>query len=83
MVTIHSLVCAAMIPLIGVNPLSATPGSNETDVLIGGRGRDVFVLGDATKTYYQGTGVAQIQDFQTRNRSHSVKRESFQLQYSW
>ncbi|MEG4860392.1 hypothetical protein QUB75_23835, partial [Microcoleus sp. K1-B6] len=51
--------------LIGVNPLSATPGSNETDVLIGGRrGRDVFVLGDAAISYYQGTGVALIQDFQ-------------------
>ena len=33
-------------------------------MLIGGRGRDIFVLGDATKTYYQGTGVALIQDFQ-------------------
>ncbi|TAG87712.1 MAG: hypothetical protein EAZ09_09600 [Oscillatoriales cyanobacterium] len=50
--------------LIGVNPLSATPGSNETDVLIGGQGRDIFVLGDATKTYYSGTGFALIQDFQ-------------------
>ena len=43
--------------------MSATPGSNETDALIGGKGRDVFVLGDATKTYYSGTGVALIQDF--------------------
>ena len=50
--------------LIGVNPLSATPGSNETDVLIGGRGRDIFVLGDAVTSYYNGTGFAQIQDFQ-------------------
>ena len=50
--------------LIGVNPLSAAPGSNETDTLIGGRGRDIFVLGDATKTYYSGTGFALIQDFQ-------------------
>jgi Ca2+-binding RTX toxin-like protein len=49
--------------LIRVNPLSATPGSNETDVLIGGRGRDVFVLGDATKTYYSGTGFVSIQYF--------------------
>ncbi len=50
--------------LIGVNPSSATPGSNETDVLFGGKGRDIFVLGDATKTYYRGVGVALIQDFQ-------------------
>ncbi|MBD1830318.1 hypothetical protein NDI47_05110 [Microcoleus vaginatus GB1-A2] len=50
--------------LIGVNPLSATPGSNETDMLIGGRGIDVFVLGDATKTYYSGTGFASIAYFQ-------------------
>ncbi len=50
--------------LIGVNPLSAAPGINETDTLIGGQGRDIFVLGDATKTYYSGTGFALIQDFQ-------------------
>ncbi|MDQ2097644.1 MAG: calcium-binding protein [Tychonema bourrellyi B0820] len=50
--------------LIGVNPLSATPGINETDTLIGGQGRDIFVLGDATKTYYSGTGFALIQDFE-------------------
>ena len=50
--------------LIGVNPLSATPGTNETDVLIGGQGRDIFAIGDAATSYYKGTGFALIQDFQ-------------------
>ncbi|WP_254564047.1 SBBP repeat-containing protein [Oscillatoria sp. HE19RPO] len=38
--------------LIGVNVNAANPGVGEVDRLIGDRGRDTFVLGDATRTYY-------------------------------
>jgi hypothetical protein len=52
--------------LVGVNPLSANPGSNETDTLIGGKGREsraLFVLGDKSSIFYQGQGNAIIKNF--------------------
>ncbi len=38
--------------LIGVDPATKNPGRNERDVLTGGGGRDLFVLGDRTTVYY-------------------------------
>ncbi|MCT7956395.1 DUF4347 domain-containing protein [Laspinema palackyanum] len=38
--------------LTGVNVNAANPGVGEIDRLIGDRGRDTFVLGDANRTYY-------------------------------
>ena len=54
--------------LIGVNPTDASPGTGETDTLTGSSGADIFVLGDASKSFYDdaGTnaiGVALITDF--------------------
>ncbi|MDB9535241.1 Calx-beta domain-containing protein, partial [Dolichospermum planctonicum CS-1226] len=57
--------------LIGVDETSATPGKAEVDTLIGGAGRDRFVLGNSSKVFYDdgdttndGTAdYALIQDF--------------------
>lgn len=38
--------------LAGVNPYLTQPGSNERDILIGGGGADLFVLGDTRGVYY-------------------------------
>ena len=38
--------------LVGVNPKDASPGTDEIDIFKGGAGADTFILGDATKTYY-------------------------------
>ncbi|RMF62990.1 MAG: hypothetical protein D6742_18730 [Cyanobacteria bacterium J069] len=38
--------------LIGVNPDHRTPGRKEIDQLTGGAGRDLFVLGDRQRVYY-------------------------------
>nr|WP_306466890.1 Calx-beta domain-containing protein [Thermoleptolyngbya sichuanensis] len=38
--------------LIGVNPNTRTPGRNEIDQLTGGPGRDLFVLGDQQRVFY-------------------------------
>nr|MCM0593777.1 family 16 glycosylhydrolase [Gloeotrichia echinulata DEX184] len=38
--------------LIGVNSTAVQPGLGEIDILTGGAGQDKFVLGDATKFYY-------------------------------
>jgi len=40
-------------------------GANDFDQLIGGANEDTFVLGTATRVYYQGIGEAQILDFET------------------
>jgi 3',5'-cyclic AMP phosphodiesterase CpdA len=38
----------------------------DRDRLSGGRGADVFVLGDETSVFYQGSGTAIIMDFESR-----------------
>jgi Ca2+-binding RTX toxin-like protein len=38
--------------LVGVNPKDSSPGIDEIDIYKGGAGADIFILGDATKTYY-------------------------------
>ncbi|RMH74241.1 MAG: hemolysin [Cyanobacteria bacterium J007] len=38
--------------LNGVDPNAAAPGANEQDLLSGGGNSDTFVLGDATRVYY-------------------------------
>lgn len=60
--------------LIGVNPGDRTPGRNEIDQLTGGAGRDLFVLGDQQRVFYNDgkrndTGLkdyALIKDFNRR-----------------
>ncbi|MBE9059207.1 Ig-like domain-containing protein [Sphaerospermopsis sp. LEGE 08334] len=37
----------------GVNEASLTPGLGEIDILAGGAGSDIFILGNATKAYYE------------------------------
>lgn len=49
--------------LTGVDPLSDSAGTGEFDVLNGGAGRDMFVLGDAASIFYAGDGFATIEDF--------------------
>jgi Ca2+-binding RTX toxin-like protein/archaellum component FlaF (FlaF/FlaG flagellin family)/gas vesicle protein len=52
--------------LTGADATAATPGVGELDTLTGGEGADTFILGDATQTYYTGTGdsdFALIADF--------------------
>ncbi|MBD2690670.1 beta strand repeat-containing protein [Anabaena catenula] len=59
--------------LKGVNPNSSTPGLGEIDVLTGGTGSDRFILGNATKVYYDdgntstngSNDYANITDFNT------------------
>ncbi|NJO72253.1 MAG: calcium-binding protein [Oscillatoriales cyanobacterium RM1_1_9] len=46
--------------LVGVSFASANPGRGELDTLSGGAGIDVFALGDATRTYYLGTGLNDV-----------------------
>ncbi len=38
--------------LVGIAPTMANPGKGEIDILIGGQGRDLFVLGDEMRAYY-------------------------------
>lgn len=38
--------------LIGVDPTAENPGNREIDILIGGEGIDVFILGESGKAYY-------------------------------
>ncbi len=47
---------------VGVDYIAANPGRGEIDTLIGAEGKDTFLLGDATKFYYNdgvdtGTGA--------------------------
>jgi Ca2+-binding RTX toxin-like protein len=57
--------------LNGVDPNAAAPGTNEQDLLSGGGNSDTFVLGDATRVYYDdrdpstdgSTDLATIADF--------------------
>jgi len=57
--------------ITGVSPIQPNPGLGEIDTLVGGAGRDTFVLGDSTNVYYDdtntslsGTGdYAEIRDF--------------------
>ena len=49
--------------LIGTNSSVANSGFLEYDRLYGGDGRDLFILGDRAKAYYQSTGYATIADF--------------------
>jgi DNA-binding beta-propeller fold protein YncE len=56
--------------LIGVNVESTNPGNGECDILFGGKGKDTFVLGDASRAYYLGGGkkdFALIKDFSTND----------------
>ncbi|MBW4564023.1 MAG: calcium-binding protein [Mojavia pulchra JT2-VF2] len=46
--------------LIGINPLDDQPGQLERDTLIGGAGRDTFVLGDPFKVYYDDSQIRFI-----------------------
>jgi uncharacterized repeat protein (TIGR01451 family) len=45
--------------LTGASASKPNPGLGEIDTLIGGGGRDVFVLGDATYIYYDDTNTSQ------------------------
>ncbi|MCG8365391.1 MAG: hypothetical protein MJA27_18935, partial [Pseudanabaenales cyanobacterium] len=57
--------------LIGVNPGGVQTGQQEHDVLLGGPGKDTFVLGDSLQVYYDdhkndtlgSNGYAEIKDF--------------------
>jgi RHS repeat-associated protein len=50
--------------LVGVAAETPNPGGDEVDILIGGRGADVFVLGDATQSYYEDVlGESGLDDF--------------------
>ena len=48
--------------LTGSDPSTINSGIQEYDELSGGGGRDLFVLGDRSKAYYQGSGFATIAD---------------------
>lgn len=52
---------------VGVAANSSNPGRDEVDTLIGGRGADIFVLGDGTQSYYEDESgfddFALIRDF--------------------
>jgi serralysin len=49
--------------LTGSNPEVFDSGAGEYDILTGGLGADVFVLGDSYEAYYQDYGYAKITDF--------------------
>jgi DNA-binding beta-propeller fold protein YncE len=52
--------------LIGIDVESLITGNSEQDILWGGKGKDTFILGDATRTYYSKNGcedLAIIADF--------------------
>lgn len=61
--------------LIGVNAKAGKPGLNERDILIGGGDKDLFVLGDRAKVYYNDgrnntlgrNDYAFIQDFNAKS----------------
>lgn len=43
--------------LVGVKAKSGKPGQGEMDVLVGGDGADIFILGDRSKVYYVDSDV--------------------------
>jgi len=49
--------------LIGADPSVYGAGQGEYDILTGGAGADVFVLGDKYEEYYSGSGYAIVTDF--------------------
>lgn len=50
--------------IAGVDPSAVDPGQDEIDVLIGGAGADVFILGDADGAYYDdGTSGSGLSDY--------------------
>lgn len=46
--------------LVGVNALGFIPGIGEIDRLIGGGGSDTFVIGDASRVYYEDANANRI-----------------------
>ena len=54
--------------LIGADPSVWGAGQGEYDVLTGGGGADVFVLGDKHEAYYAGAGYALVTDFDGNER---------------
>lgn len=67
--------------LIGTDVESLESGDQDIDRLLGGRGADTFVLGDAINSYYEGLGRALIQDFSAEQRDvirlHGSESEYF------
>ncbi|NEP60353.1 MAG: calcium-binding protein, partial [Symploca sp. SIO2G7] len=52
--------------LVGVDPNSTNPGFGEIDIMTGGFGADIFVLGDENQVYYDDLGIGDytlITDF--------------------
>ncbi|BAU41656.1 Calx-beta domain-containing protein [Leptolyngbya sp. O-77] len=66
--------------LIGVNPNTRTPGRNEIDQLTGGGGRDLFVLGDRQRVYYNdgNRSRAGLQDY-ALIKDFNRKQDAIQL----
>ncbi|MBZ8179768.1 calcium-binding protein [Oscillatoria salina] len=69
--------------LIGVDP-STGFGSAEIDTLTGGKGSDVFVLGDATNVYYNNdnTDLALIVDF-TISQGDQIRLQGQLIDYTF
>lgn len=75
--------------LIGVDEYSSNPGLGEVDILRGGIGRDVFMLGDADQVFYNdmkpptnGNDFAHIVDFNVAKDQIQLGPGSYLLEAS-
>lgn len=65
--------------LTGVDPSGATPGVGEFDTLTGGAGKDLFILRDTAKFYYNDCNNATPGTGDVERRQHPAECFALEL----